>query len=409
MKEKDLFAVPVALMLLLVLGAGCLGNDDDKDEYRYETTGKLMGSDVTITVYHESEEKAKQAAEAAFARMEEIAAASSRSDTSSELYQLNTAGRVDDPSPELRDMLEAAIYYWEVTDGVFDVTLLPLLDLWSSSGKAGPFHLFNMSQDRAEELDGATVSTELETAFQEAGYVLDGNASATVLEAGKEWTISSGDVNFGIVNTSGVLEVDTPLFRDVGSGEQGEYINQTLALMGVDRIIMAANSISIEDGMSITLDGMAKGYAADAALELLREQGVSGALVNVGGDMASFGTMGNDKKWEVVLGDPEGKKAPLTTLYVSGQAVAGSGSYERYFNASIRARAGLDPRTGSAEYRSSSAIVLAGNGTAADVLATTVYTLGPVEGIAFIETLPDAEALVVGYEDPSQVFRSAGM
>ena len=91
---------------------------------------EMMDTWVSITVYAADETQAKRAAEGAFARMEEVVAVASIYDPDAEAARLNAAGRLDDPSPELMEILEAAVRFFDISRGTFDVTIEPLLALW---------------------------------------------------------------------------------------------------------------------------------------------------------------------------------------------------------------------------------------------------------------------------------------
>jgi len=399
----------LVILLIVLMAVGKLFWEEPEE--RYESSAVMMDTDVKIIVYHNDEDKAKNAIDAAFERIEEIEAIASRFNESSELYELNTKGTIANPSPELVELLEISVYYWGVTGGAFDVTILPLLDLWSSSSTAAPFHLFSMNQSHSDTLDAGSVSAELGEVFSGYNYTLAETPSVAAEPALNKWTIGSGWVDFMVVNdtNAGELKVFTSFFWNVTAAKQAEYIAEAQQFVGSDKITITTDLIQLEDGMSITLDGMAKGYAVDQAIETLKDKGIKRALVDAGGDIATLGTKPGDEDWVVGLRNPEDKSDSVTEFELSGEAIATSGNYERYFNESASVGHIMDPETGYSVFKASSSTIITDNCTAADVLATAIFVLGPTDGIALVETLPGTEALLLGHDDPQELFRSSGM
>ncbi len=148
-------------------------------------------------------------------------------------------------------------------------------------------------------------------------------------------------------------------------------------------------------GMSVSLGGIAQGWAAAEALELVpgRE-----AIVDVSGDIAARGT------WTVGLQHPRRPRGELlATLVLVDAVLTTSGDYERFFDLDgQRMHHILDPRTGRPGRGASSATVVSTDGAVADGLATALLVLGPDEGV--VRSLA-AWALVV---DPSGVIHELG-
>jgi len=91
---------------------------------------EMMDTWVTITVYNREKTRAERAIEAAFARMTKIEEIASIYDENAEAYMLNEQGRLDNPSPELIEIIDAAKHYYEISKGAFDITVETLLELW---------------------------------------------------------------------------------------------------------------------------------------------------------------------------------------------------------------------------------------------------------------------------------------
>lgn len=133
---------------------------------------------------------------------------------------------------------------------------------------------------------------------------------------------------------------------------------------------------SANPAVQLDLGGIAKGATVDAALEILREAGATGVLINAGGDLRVHGdNKGNP--WRVGIRDPSG--GILAGLDArDGQAVFSSGDYERFRETADGERQGhvLDPRTGQPAAGAAHATVVAPDGTLADAAATALLVAG---------------------------------
>lgn len=297
---------------------------------------EMMDTQVSITVYALDERRARTAMAGAFERMEGVVAIASIYDPAAEAARLNASGRLNVPSPELIEILESAVRFFEITRGAFDVTIEPLLALWRPAPET--------------------------------------------------------DVQF--------WELDPQA--------QQEAISETRPLIGSDRIILQRNPPAIElaPGMAINLGGIAKGYVVDRGIEALSGAGIEHALINAGGDIAAIGGKPEGGAWEIALRDPQGLADELIRFELRDGAIATSGNYLRYYDPHAQVGHIMDPRTGYTAHAASSATVIAPTCTEADALATAVFVLGPDEGLEIVNELEGVEAMVLGYDDPTEIVRS---
>ncbi len=163
------------------------------------------------------------------------------------------------------------------------------------------------------------------------------------------------------------------------------------------RLDESDSSVFLEkEGMRISLGAIAKGYAADRAVGILRSSGIESGIVSAGGDLIAFGRKENGKVWKVGVRNPRDHKKNICVLPASDRAVATSGDYERYrMVEGERVHHITDPRTGYPSKGCMSATVSAVSAMEADALATAVFVLGPEAGLALLEKLPDVEGIVV--------------
>ena len=185
-------------------------------------------------------------------------------------------------------------------------------------------------------------------------------------------------------------------FWELDEATQTERINETLKLVGSDKIVVEENRIYFkEEGMKITLGGIAKGYAVDEALKVIKGMGIRYALIDAGGDIGTLGSKPEGELWSIALVNPDDTSQSLATFKVSDKSVATSGNYERYFDPEKEVHHILNPKTGYSAAGCISVTIIAESCTQADALATGVFVMGAQEGMGLVESLDDVECLIV--------------
>ncbi len=176
----------------------------------------------------------------------------------------------------------------------------------------------------------------------------------------------------------------------------------------------SARSVTRLADQPLNLNSVAKGYIIRSAAAAVRERvpGVRGLLLNLGGDITTWGvTEAGSAEWPVAVQDPfrpQDNAPPLGALSLSDAAVATSGGYQRFYDvAGSRHSHVLDPRTGRPASGVASATVVAPESVTANALATTLCVLTPDEGLRLVASVPGAECLVVAAD--GRVFTSPGL
>lgn len=184
--------------------------------------------------------------------------------------------------------------------------------------------------------------------------------------------------------------------RRTGELPSPEELRSALALVGHGHLVVdpAARTARLSrPGMRLDLGGIAKGYAADEALRVLRRYGLDSALVTLGGEVIAGSPPPGREGWTVALRIPGPEPAPLL---LRDRAASTSGDAEQWLEVAGRHYSHIfDPRTGQALVGHRSVTVVARQGLLADGLATALSVLGRDRGLALIEGSPDAAALWV--------------
>ncbi|WP_296558215.1 FAD:protein FMN transferase [uncultured Acetobacterium sp.] len=158
-----------------------------------------------------------------------------------------------------------------------------------------------------------------------------------------------------------------------------------------------------EAGMAVNLGAIAKGYIADEAMAVLKQEGVEHALINLGGNVLVMGGKADNSDFGVGVEDPRNPgNGYLGVLSLKDGSVVTSGDYQRYFvdAAGKKYHHILDPFSG---YPSDSGLiqvtVVAKASVDADSLSTILFLVGLDEGLKKVEALPDVEAIFITNEN----------
>ncbi|MFK7923421.1 MAG: FAD:protein FMN transferase, partial [Bacteroidia bacterium] len=150
----------------------------------------------------------------------------------------------------------------------------------------------------------------------------------------------------------------------------------------------------------IGFGGIGKGYAANKASLLMLEMGIESGLVNAGGDIICWGRPAEREAWRIGVADPKSRTQILAWLGINDLAVVTSGDYERFAMIEGKRYAHIiNPKTGWPVSGLKSVTIVCPDAELADALATSVFVLGPEEGLALINRLKGVEGLFVTDED----------
>jgi thiamine biosynthesis lipoprotein len=147
--------------------------------------------------------------------------------------------------------------------------------------------------------------------------------------------------------------------------------------------------------MSVTLNGVAQGYAADRALGALLRRGVKHALIDAG-EFDTLGRKRDGSAWVLGIRHPRDAEALAARLVADGRALATSGDYETFFTLDFLHHHIFDPATGDSPTELASVTVLAPDALQADGLSTAFMVIGAERALTLAATLANVDALLIG-------------
>ncbi len=294
---------------------------------KMQRTEQLMDTFFTITVYTDKQEKAETAMTEAFNEIKKIESELSVYNDDSELARLNRKKTLESPSEDLKTNIARSLYFSILSDGAFDITVQPILELYNTS------------------------------------------------------------------------------FIEKNSAPSGEMINRELKKVDYKKVIIKDKEIKIGDDQSITLGGIAKGYAVEKAVEILKLHNITMALVDASGNMRAIGRK-PDGIWNIAMEDPRDMSNYITIIPLDNNAVSTSGDYERYFDNNMEYHHIINPKTGYSATELISVTIITDNAFDADALSTAVFVLGKEKGMKLIESIPGVEGLIITRE--KEILRSSG-
>ncbi len=203
----------------------------------------------------------------------------------------------------------------------------------------------------------------------------------------------------------------TPLVDLLASAKGGALpgyadsdLKHALALSAPGGVRLSGRSVRLDrTGMLLTLDGIAKGYIADAASRVLARCGLRDHMVNAGGDIRVSGRNAEGRPWTIGIQHPGDRNSLIAAVPVTHGGIATSGSYENSYNAR-RTRHHLVSHLTGKSADVSSVTVRAQNAMEADALATALALMPPAQALQFAQKA-QASAFIV--DSQGRMFKSA--
>lgn len=148
---------------------------------------------------------------------------------------------------------------------------------------------------------------------------------------------------------------------------------------GYKKVCLSDGNIHLPDGVKLDLGAVAKGYAGDMVVDLLKQQGITSALLDIGGNIQLIGKKPDGGKWRIGIRNPFDDGETIGIVEAEDCTVITSGGYERYFTGEDGKKYHhiINPATGyPAESGLASVTIVAKKGRLADVLSTALFVMG---------------------------------
>ena len=209
--------------------------------------------------------------------------------------------------------------------------------------------------------------------------------------------------------TVGALDVTIyPIVREWGFISGKYKIPDKSALSGLLKKVsyknatVSGNEITLKNSAELDLGATAKGFAADKAVEILKNSGSKSAILNLGGTIAAYGKKPDGSPWRVGIADPENTAEYIGYVQCSDKIVATSGSYERYFKGSdgkIYSHI-IDPHDGyPVDNGIKSVTIVSENGLKSDWLSTALFVMGMDKAVDYQRKNKNFEFIILTDKD----------
>lgn len=185
------------------------------------------------------------------------------------------------------------------------------------------------------------------------------------------------------------FSADRPSLPDEGA------LAAAVSMVDYHHLTVSGTTVTLSEG-ALDLGGIAKGYIADRVRELLEQQGVTSALIDLGGNIVAVGNkQGN--AWRIGIKDPSNTEKLRAVVNGEGFSVVTSGVYERGFTQNgVRYHHLLSPQTGMPVQNGlASVTIVCESSVQADALSTACFVLGESEAKKILATMDGVQALFI--------------
>jgi thiamine biosynthesis lipoprotein len=208
-------------------------------------------------------------------------------------------------------------------------------------------------------------------------------------------------------DTGGTFDISIAPIMDLWGFSGSEYrvpaaeeIAATLGFVDYSGLILDSSDFGVSfsgDGMSVDLGAIAKGYASDCVLEIMKGFDIESALINLGGNVCVYGKKSNGEGFRVAIADPTHPTTYAGILEVSDLSIITSGGYERYFEKDGKKYIHImDPYTGMpADSDLLSVSIIGPNGMRCDALSTALFVMGKEAAIEYWRAHRDFGCILV--------------
>ena len=167
----------------------------------------------------------------------------------------------------------------------------------------------------------------------------------------------------------------------------------------IDNLVLGTNSVEIKDEkMKLDVGAVAKGYATEQVALWMEKEGMTGYLLNVGGNIRIVGKRPDGKKWQIGLENPDADDENPYTEYLEldEMCIVTSGSYQRFYTVDGKDYHHIiDPDTLMPAKGYKMVSIITKDSGVADALSTALFCMDYNEGKAIIGSMKDTYAMWV--------------
>lgn len=219
--------------------------------------------------------------------------------------------------------------------------------------------------------------------------------------------ITNGAFDITYTALEDIWKFDGSMSRLPNKAEVKEAVSRT----GYKNIILNSKDQTVylnKRGMRISFGGIGKGFAADKAKALLVSKDVKAGIINLDGDITTWGTKATGEKWLIGIVNPERKGGLFSWLPILESSVATSGGDADFMLVNDKKFTHvLNPKTGFPSTGINSVSVFAKSAELSDALATSIFVMGLDAGLALINQLGDTEVIIV--DNTNKMYKSNGI
>ena len=283
---------------------------------------------------------------------------------------------------------------YEYTQEDFDAVSKEALDL------LGEYHRLYTIYHRFDGLENLCTINELVDG-EHRTVTVDRRIIDLLIYAKEMYTLTDGIMNIAMGSVLSLWHD----YRTIGMDNPTEA-----SLPPMNKLLSAAEHTDIEkmvideENCTVTLTdplmkldvgAIAKGYATERVALHLEQKGVTGYVLNVGGNVRTIGAKADGDNWTIGIENPDGEEY-LAYLSLNGQSVVTSGSYQRFYYVDGKAYHHIiHPDTLMPAENFTSVSIVCNNSGLGDALSTALFCLSYEQGKTLIETISDAEAMWV--------------
>lgn len=192
-------------------------------------------------------------------------------------------------------------------------------------------------------------------------------------------------------------------YRELGADEPWnaslppmEKLQEAVLHTDINMILIDEQNCTVtllDPQMRLDVGAIAKGYAVEMIAQHLEQKGISGYVLNIGGNVRTLGAKPDGSAWTVGIENPEGEEY-LSLLKLDGKSLITSGSYQRYYIVDgKRYHHIIDPETLMPSEHFVSVSIVCDSSAQGDALSTALFCMNYEQGLALIESLAGVEAM----------------